>query len=349
MKKIKVALIFGGKSGEHEVSIISARSVYKAINKKQYEVIPIALSQKGDWIKPKNSAKYLSSDKIPDVKKNEITNVEILNKYDIAFPVLHGTYGEDGTIQGLFEILNIPFVGSGVLGSALAMDKIVSKKIFRENNISVLPAIEFINKKNNLKNVIQLTKQKLKFPVFVKPANLGSSVGISKVQIEKKLPNAIKLAQKFDNKIIIERSLEDAREIECSVLGNDKPKASILGEIVPSNEFYDYSAKYIDNKSKLIIPAKLPKPTTKTIQEIAVKAFSAVNCFGLARVDFLVQKQTNEIYLNEINTMPGFTSISMYPKLWQASGLSYPILIDKLIKLGLEKYQEKKGLKTTYE
>ncbi len=372
MKKIKLSLIFGGKSGEHEISIISARSIYSAIDKNKYQIIPIAITQEGNWLNPKISKKLLKNQKITKISdslitnnQQLITNIKILKDFDINFPVLHGPFGEDGTIQGFFEIFNVPYVGSEVLGSALSMDKIISKKIFAQNKLPILSYLEFINplalnsKNQKIKSIsnslskLITNNQKLianlGLPIFIKPANMGSSVGVSKIKKTKDLKKALDLAFQYDHKIIIEKGLENAREIECAVLGNYQPKASILGEIIPSREFYDYNAKYIDNKSKIIIPAKLPKKINNKIQKIAIQAFRALNCFGLARVDFLIQKKTHKIYLNEINTMPGFTSISMYPKLWQATGISYPKLIDKLIQLGFERYHQKKALKYKYQ
>ncbi len=349
MGKIKVAVIFGGQSGEHEISIISARSIFTAINKKKYHPIPIAISQKGEWLDPKYSLKFLQKKHITKISKQQTTTVEALKKVDIVFPVLHGPFGEDGTIQGLIEMLNIAYVGSGVIGSALAMDKAISKKVFSQNKFPTLPYLEFVKSRTSITNIQTQISNIIGYPCFVKPANLGSSVGISKIKKSEDLKKALNLAFAYDQKIVIEKGLRHAREIECAVLGNLEPQVSVLGEIIPSGEFYDYNAKYINNKSKLIIPANLPIEISKKICNISVQAFRALDCSGLARVDFLVQKKTNKIYLNELNTIPGFTSISMYPKLWHASGINYPRLIDKLIQLGFERSKQKKGLKTTYE
>jgi D-alanine-D-alanine ligase len=267
---------------------------------------------------------------------------------DVIFPVLHGTFGEDGTIQGLLELADIPYVGAGVLGSAAGMDKDIMKSLFIAAGIPIVKHVTILRGAwdKDPKKVQKLVESKLTYPVFVKPANLGSSVGISKAHNRKELGPAIEEAAKFDRKIVIEQGVggkkEKAREIECSVLGNDEPAASVPGEIVPGKEFYDYTAKYVDEGSQLIIPAKLTKAETKKVQELAVKAFQAVDCSGLARVDFLMDPKTGKIFLNEINTMPGFTAISMYPKLWAASGLAYADLIDRLIQLGIERHEDKK-------
>jgi D-alanine-D-alanine ligase len=266
---------------------------------------------------------------------------------DVIFPVLHGTFGEDGTIQGLLELADIPYVGAGVLGSAAGMDKDIMKSLFIAAGIPIVKHVTLLRSmwEKEPKKVAKLVG-KLKYPVFVKPANLGSSVGISKAHNRKELGPAIEEAAKFDRKIVIEQGVggakEKAREIECSVLGNDEPAASVPGEIVPGKEFYDYTAKYVDEGSQLIIPAKLSKSETKKVQDLAIAAFKAVDCSGLARVDFLMDPKTRKIYLNEINTMPGFTAISMYPKLWAASGLAYADLIDRLIQLGIERHEDKK-------
>jgi len=267
---------------------------------------------------------------------------------DVIFPVLHGTFGEDGTIQGLLELADIPYVGAGVLGSAAGMDKDIMKSLFLAAGIPIVKHVTILRSawENDPKQVQKRVESRLIYPVFVKPANLGSSVGISKAHNRKELGPAIEEAAKFDRKIVIEQGVggkkEKARELECSVLGNDEPAASVPGEIVPGKEFYDYTAKYVDEGSQLIIPAKLTKAQTKRVQELAIAAFKAVDCSGLARVDFLMDPKTEKIYLNEINTMPGFTAISMYPKLWASSGLAYPDLIDRLIQLGIERHEDKK-------
>ena len=266
---------------------------------------------------------------------------------DIVFPVLHGTFGEDGTIQGLLELADLAYVGAGVLGSAAGMDKDIMKSLFRAAGLPIVKHVTILRSEweADSRKMRKLIESKLRYPVFVKPANLGSSVGISKAHDRKELGPAIEEAAKFDRKIVIEQGVggkKKAREIECSILGNDKPEASIPGEIVPSKEFYDYQAKYLDEGSELIIPAKLTKSEIKTVQQLGIAAFKAVDCSGLARVDFLMEPTSRKIYLNEINTMPGFTSISMYPKLWAASGLGYPQLIERLIELGMERHADKK-------
>jgi D-alanine-D-alanine ligase len=399
MKKLRVGILFGGRSGEHEVSLLSAASVLKAIDQRKYEVVPIGITKDGRWLTAEHAQSLLqgnaagegarptqahlragdpeatpgaavlaqgesvvvppepahrASGLVPfqsDAALARRASDRAIN-VDVIFPVLHGTFGEDGTIQGLLELADIPYVGAGVLGSAAGMDKDIMKSLFLAAGIPIVKHVTILRSawEKNSKKVQQLVESKLKYPVFVKPANLGSSVGISKAHDRKELGPSIEEAAKFDRKIVIEQGVggnkHKAREIECSVLGNDEPVASVPGEIVPGKEFYDYTAKYLDEGSQLIIPAKLSKADTKKVQELAVAAFKAVDCSGLARVDFLMEpgaaKRSGKIYLNEINTMPGFTAISMYPKLWAASGLQYPELIDRLIQLGLERHSDKK-------
>jgi D-alanine-D-alanine ligase len=391
MKKVRVGILFGGRSGEHEVSLLSAASVFNAIDKNKYEVVPIGITKEGRWLTAADAERLLqgkSADTLPaqlragdpeatpgaavlaagqavvvppepqrpggslapfqtDAALARRASDRAIN-VDIIFPVLHGTFGEDGTIQGLLELADIPYVGAGVLGSAAGMDKDVMKSLFRSAGLPIVKHVTALRGdwEAEPKRVQKLVESKLKYPVFVKPANLGSSVGISKAHDRKELGPAITEAAKFDRKIVIEEGVggkkQKAREIECSVLGNDQPEASVPGEIVPGKEFYDYTAKYLDEGSELIIPAKLSKAETRKVQQLAVSAFKAVDCSGLARVDFLMDPKNRRIYLNEINTMPGFTSISMYPKLWAASGLGYPELIERLIRLGQERHEEKK-------
>jgi len=389
MNKIRVGVLFGGRSGEHEVSLLSAASVLNAIDKEKYEVVPIGITKDGRWLTAEHAENLLTGKLVieprhlragdPDLTQPAAvlargeavvvppepvhrqsglvpfqTDAGLMRRasdrainVDVIFPVLHGTFGEDGTIQGLLELADIPYVGAGVLGSAAGMDKDIMKSLFIAAGIPIVKHVTVLRsawERDSKKVERQVAK--LKYPVFVKPANLGSSVGISKVHNRKELGPAIEEAAKFDRKIVIEQGVggnkEKAREIECSVLGNDDPIASIPGEIVPVKEFYDYDAKYLDEGSQLIIPAKLTKAQTKKVQELAVRAFKAVDCSGLARVDFLMDPKTEKIYLNEINTMPGFTAISMYPKLWAASGLEYSDLIDRLIQLGIERHEDKK-------
>jgi D-alanine-D-alanine ligase len=394
MKKIRVGILFGGRSGEHEVSLLSAASVFNAIDKNKYEVVPIGITKQGQWVTATDAERLLKgefshSQERPlragdpettagaallangeavvfppepqkgggsltafqaDAATHGLTRraADRAINVDVIFPVLHGTFGEDGTIQGLLELADIAYVGAGVLGSAAGMDKDIMKSLFRAAGLPIVKHVTTLRSQWEAepKKVQKQVESKLKYPVFVKPANLGSSVGISKAHDRKELGPAIDEAAKFDRKIVIEQGVggkkQKAREIECAVLGNDKPAASVAGEIVPSKEFYDYDAKYLDEGSQLMIPAKLTKAESKKIQELAIAAFQAVDCSGLARVDFLMEPNTRKIYLNEINTMPGFTAISMYPKLWAATGVTYPDLIEKLIELGLERYREKK-------
>ena len=390
MKKLRVGILFGGRSGEHEVSLLSAASVLNAIDKDKYEVVPIGITKDGRWLTSEHAENLLTGKLLleprnlragdPDttspaavLARGEAVIVppEPVHRHsglvpfqtdpglmrrssdrainvDVIFPVLHGTFGEDGTIQGLLELADIPYVGAGVLGSAAGMDKDIMKSLFVAAGIPIVKHVTILRStwENDPKKVQKLVENKLTYPLFVKPANLGSSVGISKAHIRKELGPAIEEAAKFDRKIVIEQGVggkkEKAREIECSVLGNDEPAASVPGEIVPGKEFYDYTAKYVDEGSQLIIPAKLTKAETKKVQELAIAAFRSVDCSGLARVDFLMDPKTRKIFLNEINTMPGFTAISMYPKLWAASGLAYADLIDRLIQLGIERHEDKK-------
>jgi D-alanine-D-alanine ligase len=389
MKKLRVGILFGGRSGEHEISLLSAASVFKAINKDKYEVVPIGITKEGKWVTAADAERLLTGKPLETERHLRAGDPETTSaaavlqngeavvvppephksgtalapfqtdaparrasdraiNVDVIFPVLHGTFGEDGTIQGLLELADIPYVGAGVLGSAAGMDKDIMKALFRAAELPIVKHVTVLRGdwESSPKKIQKLVESKLKYPMFVKPANLGSSVGISKARERKELAPAVDEAAKFDRKIVIEEGVggkkDKAREIECSVLGNDKPTASVPGEIVPSAEFYDYTAKYLDEGSQLIIPAKLSKAETKKVQELAIAGFRAVDCSGLARVDFLMDPKSRKIYLNEINTMPGFTSISMYPKLWAASGVSYPELIEQLMQLGMERYQEKK-------
>jgi D-alanine-D-alanine ligase len=389
MKKLRVGVLFGGRSGEHEVSLLSAASVVNAIDKTKYEVVPIGITKEGRWLTAGDAECLLSGEHHeekhlragdPDATPGAavlasgeavVVPPEPVHRgpssltpfqtdglarrasdrainVDVIFPVLHGTFGEDGTIQGLLELADIPYVGAGVLGSAAGMDKDVMKALFRAADLPIVRHVTLLRSDwdADAKKAEKIVDKQLKYPVFVKPANLGSSVGISKARTKKELGPAIYEAAKFDRKIVIEQGVggakHKAREIECSVLGNDHPQASVPGEIVPVKEFYDYAAKYLDEGSELIIPAKLSKAEAKKVQELAIRAFQAVDCSGLARVDFLMDPKTHKLFVNEINTMPGFTAISMYPKLWAASGLAYSDLIDRLIQLGIERHQDKK-------
>jgi len=368
-KKLKVGIIFGGRSGEHEVSFCSASSIIKAINRDKYIVIPIGITKEGRWISPYESALALESGKIEGKSTVILVNnpsgkslISIDNhqefkketwegKLDVIFPVLHGPYGEDGTIQGLLELADIPYVGAGVASSAVSMDKELMKTIFRQKSLPVLKWLTIKRKdwQKDKEEILSLIQNTFEFPLFVKPTNLGSSVGITKVHRKEELEKALDLASSYDRKILIEEGLEGAREIECSVLGNDEPQTSVVGEVKPAGEFYDYDSKYIDQATQLIVPADLPEEVSEKVRKIALCAFQAIDAAGMARVDFFVTKKENKIYLNEINTIPGFTSVSMYPRLWEASGVSYSKLIDRLIQLALERYQDKKQNKTSYE
>jgi D-alanine-D-alanine ligase len=365
MPKLKVGVLFGGRSAEHEVSLVSATSVMNSLDKNKYEIIPIAITPEGKWLSSADSMKLLKEKSptanqpeqilLPNPQHRGIVNnsawVRQIKPVDVIFPALHGTYGEDGTIQGLFELADIPYVGAGVLGSSVGMDKVVQKELLKHAGIPTAPSVWFTSSefRKNQPLVLQTIEKSLGYPMFIKPPNAGSSIGITKAHNRKELIAGLGLAAQYDRKILVEDGIKNAREIECSVLGNDTPGASVLGEIVSSNEFYDYDAKYVDGKSKAVIPAKLPPAVAKKIRAFAVSAFRVLDCSGMARVDFLVQKKTNKIFLNEINTIPGFTSISMYPKLWEASGIPYSALLDRLIELALERHAEKKLLRTTYQ
>ena len=394
MAKLRVGILFGGRSGEHEVSLLSAASVLNAIDKKKYEVVPIGITKDGHWLTAEHAARLLKGDAGKDARATQEPHLRAGDpeatpgaavlasgeavvvppepahresglapfqtdgtlrrasdraiNVDVIFPVLHGTFGEDGTIQGLLELADIAYVGAGVLGSAAGMDKDVMKSLFRASGLPIVKHVTVLRSQfeRESKKVQKLVESKLRYPVFVKPANLGSSVGISKAHDRKELGPAIAEAAKFDRKIVIEEGVggkkNKAREIECSVLGNDNPIASVAGEIIPCTEFYDYDAKYLVEGSEGVIPAKITKGEMKTVQRLAIAAFQAVDCKGLARVDFLMDPKARKIFVNEINTMPGFTAISMYPKMWAASGVSYPELIDRLIQLGIERHEDKK-------
>jgi len=358
MEKIKVGVIAGGKSGEHEVSLVSATSVIKNFNKEKYDVFPIGITKQGKWISGPNIIDNLKSSYIeqnyysslishPKLGKG-IMNIKLdddnsinFQPLDVLFPVLHGTYGEDGTIQGLFEMYDIPYVGCNVLSSAVGMDKDIFKQLAKQNNLPSLNFYSFIKNdwQENRVEVLRRIVEMFDLPVFVKPANLGSSVGISKVKQENELEKAIENSLNFDNKVIVEQGLENIKEIECSVLGiGNDVQASICGQIKPSNEFYDFNAKYIDDQSEIIIPANISKETEEEIRKLAIKAFKMINGNGLARVDFFITED-NKIYLDELNTMPGFTSVSMYAELWKKTGLSYPELLDKLIDLAFQAHK----------
>jgi D-alanine-D-alanine ligase len=346
MKRIKVALVYGGANSEHEVSVVSARCVAQHLDKNVYEVVPVYITKRGQW--RMGESELLDSDQnIKQLQNRSGQNSPTTNDQPtaivpasikdshIVFPLLHGKLGEDGTIQGMLEMLGIPYVGSKVLASAMCMDKDIQKQLCAVNNIPIVPHIAFTKNtfKNSTSKTLQSIEQTLVYPLFVKPANAGSSVGVSKARNRQQLEEGITLAFEHDAKVVIEQAVANAREIECSVLGNETPEASVLGEIIPHHEFYNYEAKYIAADSESIIPANLPKSVSEEIRAMAFKAFQVMQCSGLARVDFLVERETHAVYLNELNTMPGFTPISMYPKLWEASGLPYEALLEKLISL----------------
>ncbi len=393
-RKLRVGIVFGGRSGEHEVSLLSAASILQAIDRKKFDVVPIGITKSGHWLTAGAAQGLLEgngpeSARLPAAKKklragdpastpgarvlaegqptllapepSEPAAITAVDSHaalggqslDVIFPVLHGTFGEDGTIQGLFELAGIAYVGAGVLGSAAGMDKDVMRRLFAQAGLPMVRHVTLLRTEweSAPRKAIARIEAALKYPVFVKPANLGSSVGISKVHNRKELAPALDLAARFDRKLVVEQGVGGqalkARELEVAVLGNDAPQASVAGEIIPGKEFYDYEAKYLSEGSKLVIPAKLSKADTKRVREMAVAAFRACDLCGLARVDFLMEPGgKRRIYLNEVNTMPGFTSISMYPKLWQASGLSYKNLITRLIELAMERHAEKS--RTTY-
>ena len=361
-KKLRVGILFGGKSGEHEISLRSARSILKAIDRKKYDVVELGITKEGRWLQSGEAQGLLgvSSAEVVETRDSGLTIAAAAAEpgvgagVDVVFPVLHGTFGEDGTIQGLFELADIPYVGSGVLGSSAGMDKDAMKRMFFAAGLPMTPHVTLLRSewRAEPKKAVRAIEKALQYPVFVKPANLGSSVGISKVKKRADLAAAIELAAKLDRKIVIEQGVGGTgvkpRELEVAVLGNDSPEVSVVGEIVPAKEFYDYEAKYElsgPDESVCIIPAKLSKAETAKIRTMAIEAFRACDCAGLARVDFLMAPSAKgkpaQIVLNEINTMPGFTSISMYPKLWAASGLVYGKLIDRLIELAMERHREK--------
>jgi D-alanine-D-alanine ligase len=371
-RKLRVGVIFGGRSGEHEVSLMSASNVIGAIDKDKYEVVPIGIAHSGQWLLSGDSMKALKSGIegspgtplaiLPDpgspglIKLPEAADSGAAGPgpgrpeaIDVVFPVLHGTYGEDGTVQGLLEMANIPYVGAGVLASSVGMDKAMAKAVWQQRGLPVVDYLLILRRdwEERRDAVAREIEVKFGFPVFIKPANLGSSVGISKAHDRDELRAGMDLAVRYDRRILVEDAV-DAREIECSVLGNDHPEASVPGEIVPCNEFYDYAAKYVDERSQLRIPADLRPETAAEVRRLAVEAFKAIDCAGMARVDFFVERGTDRIYLNELNTIPGFTKISMYPKLWEASGLPYGELINRLIALAIERHADKNRNETVY-
>jgi len=377
VKKLRVGIIYGGRSGEHEVSIASAAAVLQHLDKKRYEAIPIRIEKDGRWLLadrlPSSSSAaevieqgrahagrlsrggreahllaHPGDEQILTIERGEGAQITGMG-LDIVFPVLHGPYGEDGTVQGLLELANIPYVGAGVLASAVGMDKAMAKVVFAANRLPLAPYLVFLRHEwlTHPDAVAARIETELGFPIFVKPANLGSSVGISKAKSRDHIASAMNLAADYDRKIVVEAAVADAREIECAVLGNDNPEASVPGEVISSREFYDYEAKYLDDHSRTIIPADLSEEQTLAIRRMAIAVFRAVDGAGMARVDFLMEGKTGKVYVNEINTIPGFTTISMYAKMWDASGVPYPVLLDKLIALAQERHAEKQQLKTS--
>lgn len=366
-KKLRVGVIFGGRSGEHEVSLRSAESVINAMDRSKYEVVPIGITKDGRWLTSASAAALLpeavmASNRqehvaiIGDPTRQGLTRLDAREHLlsskalDAVFPVLHGTYGEDGTIQGLFEMAGVPYVGCGVLASSAGMDKVAMKQLFERAGLTLIEYDWFLRSswEGDRGAVIKRISRSLGFPVFVKPANLGSSVGVSKAANKQELGDAIDDAARYDRKVVIERAI-NGREVEVSILGNENPMASLPGEIFTGHEFYDYEDKYLDATSRTEVPAKLPKKIIDRIQRDGIRAFQAIDGSGLARVDFFVERGTNRVIINEINTMPGFTSISMYPKLWEASGIPYPELIDRLIQLAIERHRDKSRNLTTYQ
>ena len=376
MKKLRVGVIYGGRSGEHEVSLASAAAVFANLDPRRYEPVAIRIEKDGRWTLPDRPPSLVSAadviqargteqietvlethvvacpggDTLITIDRRPLQRVIVSGlSLDVVFPVLHGPYGEDGTVQGLLELANVPYVGAGVLASAVGMDKATMKLVFAARGLRICD-YEVVLKRDwqrDERGVMNTIATRLGFPVFVKPANLGSSVGISKAKHATELRAAMHLAAEFDRKIVVEAAVPGAREIECAVLGNDEPEASVPGEIVPSREFYDYEAKYIDEGSKLLIPAPLNEVQREEVRTLAIAAYKAIDCAGMARVDFLLAGDSGLLYLNELNTIPGFTTISMYSKMWAASGVPYPTLLDRLIALAIERHAEKQRLRTS--
>ena len=371
-RRIRVGIVFGGRSGEHEVSLASANSVMANLDSDKYEAVPIAITKEGSWLlgtKPQQLLAAASGAQEDEPQEDESTRAVTLTgdprlrrlipveqgeelgsagALDVIFPVLHGTYGEDGALQGLLEMANVPYVGCGVLGSALGMDKEKMKMIFQRVG---LPVGDFLVYRRSAwerapEPILDAIEQRLGYPNFVKPVNLGSSVGVNKAHDRSELLHFINEAAEYDRKIIVEKAI-DCRELECAALGNDEPLVSVVGEVISSNEFYDYRAKYIDNKSQIIIPADILQATAEEVRRQAALAFQSLDLSGLARVDFFLERGTNQVYINEVNTMPGFTSISMYPKLWEASGLPYKELIDRLLELAIERHADRQRNRTS--
>ncbi|WP_027400305.1 D-alanine--D-alanine ligase family protein [Anaerovorax odorimutans] len=353
----KIGIIFGGRSGEHSISLMSAASVIRAINKDKFQIVKIGITKEGKWLLYDGDADHVEDGTWQEeaekaLKENpDKYNITILGAggksikelIDFALPILHGPYGEDGTVQGLLEMADIPYGGCGITGSAIAMDKLIAREIFMRAGIPVCKHIAVFKEEldNDFQKTIEKIEENLPYPVFVKPANMGSSVGITKAKSNEELKHALKEAMKYDRRLIIEEYI-NCRELETAVVGNFYAEAAAVGEILPSAEFYDYEAKYFDGgKSKICIPADIPQKTADEIREIAVKAYKLIDCAGFSRVDFFLEKETNKIYLNEINTIPGFTKFSMFPLLWEEAGVSCPDIIERIVELGYERYHAK--------
>ncbi len=355
-KKLHVAVIFGGRSGEHEVSLMSARSVLSVLDPAKYEVTQIGITHEGAWLTGEDVIGKFESGKLeglqPFVMTPDPSNVtrHTSRVIDVFFPVLHGTFGEDGTIQGLFELADVAYVGAGVVGSSVGMDKGIFKDVMIANQIPIVDTM-VVSRAEIEKDVVSVIEKAEKigaYPLFTKPANLGSSVGVTKCNSRSDLQEGLMEAASFDRRVLVQKGIRNPREVEVSVLGNSEPVASVPGEILPSREFYSYESKYVDGTSGLLIPSPLPAETAELIREYAVRAYKAIDCAGMARVDFFVEKDTDSIYLNELNTIPGFTRISMYPKLWEASGLPYAKLVDRLIELAMERKAERDHTSHTF-
>ena len=365
MTELTVGVIFGGRSGEHEISLLSARSVIGALDPQKYRLVQIAITKQGQWLSGENALQAMQAGDagalrpvtlIPEPGSRTLYRrtpqgaLEPLAELDVVFPVLHGTFGEDGTIQGLLEMAEIPYVGAGVLGSSVGMDKALFKSVMQAHNIPIADFTLVLagEIEADVARVARRVEELGPYPLFTKPANLGSSVGINKCKNRAELERGLLEAARYDRRVVVELGLE-AREIEVSVLGNDDPQASVPGEVVPCDEFYSYRAKYIDDASELLIPAPLDEATVEEVRRLAVLAYKAIDCAGMARADFLLERSTGKLFINELNTLPGFTQISMYPKLWEASGLSYPELADRLIQLALERFEQKRRLVRSFE
>ncbi|RMG96691.1 MAG: D-alanine--D-alanine ligase [Chloroflexi bacterium] len=366
-RKIRVGVIFGGRSGEHEVSLMSARSVMDALDREKYEVVPIGITKEGEWVVGDPMKALAEGEKTAELatllphpnssalmrlewQETEPATLSAVAELDVVFPVLHGPYGEDGTVQGLLELAGLPYVGAGVVGSAVGMDKAIFKYVMAANGLPVLPWRLVLSKRWSADQtaVLDEIETALTYPVFTKPANLGSSVGVNKCHNREELIAGLTEAAAYDRRVVVEQGI-NARELEVSVLGNEDPIASVVGEIRPKRAFYDYVAKYVSDDSELIIPAELEPEVAEKVRALAIRAYQAIDCAGLGRVDLLMDRDNGRLYINEINTIPGFTRISMYPKLWEATGISYPELLDRLIELALDRHEEKSRLRTSFE